>query len=197
VVRGKAENVRIGVLAAGLVLLASGCGFGAGSSGKEGDSLQVTREDGSQVKLPDEVHAWCGPGLFAKNSDTPNRRELWVVGGELPPEEEGVEPEAFWLFSWPTEGIERSPRLELPSETEAPGGHAAFFVYDSETPNELSSAEEAAKGTIEVEKWSCEKDDTVRITVDAKLYGELFQAPSATVKGEIEAVIGDPLPIPD
>jgi hypothetical protein len=188
--------MRIGVLAGGLVLLAAGCGFGDGSPGKEGHSLRVTREDGSQLKLPEEVHAWCGPGPFAKQEGASKGRELWVVGGELPTEEEGVEPVTFWVFSWPTKGIERSPRLELPSETEAPGGHAALFVYDSKTPNELSSAEEDAKGTIVVEKWGCEKSDTVRISVNATLYGELFQTPSATVKGEIEASIGDPLPVP-
>ena len=119
-----------------------------------------------------------------------------MLGGEFPPEEEGAEAETFWVFTWPTKGIERSPRLELPSETEAPGGHAALFVYDSETPNELSSAEEAAKGTIEVEKWGCRKGDSVRIKVDATLYGELFETPSSNVKGEIEASIGDPLPVP-
>ena len=91
--------------------------------------------------------------------------------------------------------MERSPTIKLPDEGEAL--HAALFVYDSETPNELSSSEEDAKGTIEVEEWSCEKGDTVRISVDATLDGELFETPTATVKGEVETVIGDALPIPD
>jgi hypothetical protein len=53
-----------------------------------------------------------------------------------------------------------------------------------------------AKGRVEVVEWGCEKGDTVRISVDATLDGELFKAPTATVKGEIEASIGDPLPVP-
>jgi hypothetical protein len=197
VAAGKAVDVRVGVLAVGVVLLATGCGSGNGSPGKEGHSLRVTREDGSQVKLPGEVHAWCGPGLFAPQAEherapsPPKPKELWVVGGQLP-EEYATAADTFWVLAWPTKAIERSPRIELPDE----GQHAAFFVYDSARPNELSSSEEDAKGRVEVVEWGCEKGDTVRISVDATLDGELFKTPTATVKGEIEASIGDPLPVP-
>jgi hypothetical protein len=192
--------VRFGVLAAALVFLASACGGGDGAADKGGSGIRVTREDGSQVKFPDEVHAWCGPGPFAPQAEhekaptPPKPRELWVVGGRLPAE--GAEDaETFWVFSWPTKAVERSPRIELPDEGEAL--HAALFVYDSEAPNELSSSEENAKGVIEVEKWGCEKGDTVRILVDATLDGELFETPTAIAEGEVETVIGDPMPIPD
>jgi hypothetical protein len=202
VVAGKVVGVRFGVLAAGLVLLASGCGGsdGDGSTSNGGASLRVTREDGSQLKLLDEVHAWCGPALYAPQAEDerapspPKPTELWVVGGRLP--DEGAEDaDTFWMFSWPTKMIERSPRIELPDEGTAQ--HAALFVYDSEAPNELSSSEEDAKGVIEVEEWGCERGDTVRISVDATLDGELFETPTATVEGAVETVIGDPMPIPD
>jgi hypothetical protein len=196
---GKVADVRFGVLAA-LVLLASACGGSDGARDKGGNGIRVTREDGSQVKFPDEVHAWCGPGPFAPQAEheraptPPKPRELWIVGGQ-PPAEEAEEADTFWVFSWPTKSIERSPRIELPDEGEAL--HAALFVYDSETPNELSSSEEDAKGVIEVEKWGCEKGDTVHISVEATLDGELFETPTASAEGEVETVIGDPLPIPD
>jgi hypothetical protein len=188
------------VLLIGAVLLATACGSGDGSPGKGGHSLRVTREDGSQVKLPDEVHAWCGPARSAPQAENetapspPKPTELWVVGGRLP-SERAEEADTFWMFSWPTKAIERSPRIELPDEGEAQ--HGALFVYDSEGPNELSSSEEDAKGVIEVEKWGCEKGDTVRISVKATLDGELFETPTATAEGEVDSVIGDPMPIPD
>jgi hypothetical protein len=186
------------MLAIGLALLACGCDGSAGSGEKGGSGLRVTREDGSEVKLPDEVHAWCGPARFAPQAEhegapsPPKPKELWVVGGRLPAER-AEEADTFWTFSWPTKAIRRAPRIALPSEVVP---HAVLFVYDSPERNELSSSEERAKGTVEVEEWGCQKGDTVRISVDATLEGELFQAPTATVKGEVETVIGDPLPVP-
>jgi hypothetical protein len=199
VAHGKVVGVRIGVLAVGVVLLATGCGSDDGSPDKEGHSLSVTREDGSQVKLPDEVHAWCGPARFAPPAEDerapspPKPTELWVVGGRLPAE--GAErADTFWMFSWPTKGIKRAPRITLPTE-DLP--HSPLFVYDSPERNQLSGSQERATGTVEVEEWGCRKGDTVRISVDATLEGELFRAPTATVEGEVETVIGDPLAVPE
>lgn len=198
--RGKVLGVRIGVLAVGLVLLATACGSDDGSPGKGSHSLRVTREDGSQVKLPDEVHAWCGPARFAPQAEhekapsPPKPRELWVVGGRLPVGR-AEEPDTLWIFSWPTKAVERSPTIKLPDEGEAL--HASLFVNDSATENELSSSGEKAKGTVDVVEWGCKKGDKVRLAIDATLDSEFFQAPTVEAVGEVEAVIGDPLPIPD
>jgi hypothetical protein len=178
------------VFVVSLVVLACGCSGGSGSSE---NWLRVNHEDGSRVTTPDDLHAWCGPGLFER-AGAPKGRELWVFAGTLPPEEEGIKPETFWMFSWPTKEIECSPRIELP-ETEAQ--HGPLFVYDAAGPNELSASEEDAKGTVVVEKWGCKKGDVVRISVDATLADEVNRVPTATAKGTIETVIGDPLPIPD
>ena len=192
---GKLVVVRLGVLAAALVLLASACG-----GGEDTADLRVTREDGSQVKLPDELHAWCGPGPVAPQGEDeraptpPKPMELWILGGRLP-DERAEEPDTLWIFSWPTKAVQRSPTIELPDEGEAL--HAAFFVNDSATENELSSSGEKAKGTVEVVTWGCEKGDKVRLAIDATLDSEFFQGPTAEAEGEIEAVIGEPLPIPD
>jgi hypothetical protein len=183
------KDVRVVLLALGLLVLLCGCATGD----ETGNELRVTREDDSRVKVPDELHAWCGAGPF-ESAGAPKGRELWIFAGTLPPEEEGIEPETFWMFSWPTKEIERSPRIELP-ETEAQ--HGPLFVYDAAGPNELSGSEEEAEGTVVVEKWGCKKGDVVRISVDATLGSEHFEGPTATAKGTIETVIGDPLPIPD
>ena len=71
------------------------------------------------------------------------------------------------------------------------------MVHDSATENELSSSGEKAKGTVEVLRWGCEEGDKVRLAIDATLDSEFFQGPTAEAEGEIEAVIGEPLPIPD
>ena len=191
--------MRAGLLAAGLVLVTCGCSIGDRSQAKGGDSLRLTREDGSQVKLPDEVHAWCGPARFAPPAEDesapspPKPTELWIVGGPLPAER-GERPDTFWMFSWPTKELQRAPRIALPTEAVP---HTPLFVYDSPERNQLSGSQERATGIVEVEEWGCQKGDTVRISVDATLEGELFQAPTATVEGEVEAVIGDPLAVPE
>jgi hypothetical protein len=188
------------MLAIGLALLACGCDGSAGSGEKGGSGLRVTREDGSEVKLPDELHAWCGPGPFAPQPEherapsPPKPMELWVVSGRLPVGR-AEEADTLWIFSWPTKAVERSPTIELPDEGEAL--HASLFVNDSATENELSSSGEKAKGTVEVVEWGCEKGDKVRLVIDATLDSEFFQGPTVEAVGEVEAVIGDPLPIPD
>lgn len=181
------------LLATAFLFLVCGCDVGGGSSATGGNSIRVTRDDGSQVKFSEEVSAWCGPH---RHGDGRDRFELWVVAGQLPPEKEDIEPTTLWLFSRSTREIEREPRIKLPDEGEA-RSHASFFVYDQETGNELSSSEEAAKGIVEVKEWGCEKGDTVRIAVDATLDSEFHEMPNAKAVGEVEAVIGDPQPIPD
>jgi hypothetical protein len=194
VARGKVAVVRIGVVALGFVLLASGCAAGAGSPAKSGNDLRVTRDDGSRVKFSDDLHAFCARASNYEGSGKPGPVELWVVAGELPPEEENRKPTTFWVFSRPTGEIKRAPKVRLPDEGL---GGASLFVYDADTEAEFSSHEERAKGWVEVQEWGCEKGDQVRISVDATLEDEYFQGPLAEAEGAVETVIGDPLPIPD
>jgi hypothetical protein len=193
VARGKAEVVRIGAVALGFGLLASGCG-GDGSPAKGGNDLRVTRDDGSRVKFSDDLHAFCARASNYEGRGKAGPVELWVVAGELPPEEENRKPTTYWVFSRPTEEIKRAPKARLPDEGL---GGASLFVYDADTEAEFSSHEERAKGSVEVQEWGCEKGDQVRISVETTLEDEYFQGPLAEAEGKIEAVIGDPLPIPD
>jgi hypothetical protein len=55
-------------------------------------------------------------------------------------------------------------------------------------------AEEQASGTIEVEEWGCERGDEVRLSVDATLGSEFFEAPTVRVDGTVETEIGEPPP---
>jgi hypothetical protein len=186
--------MRSAFLAVGLLLLACGCDAGGSSSARGGSAIRVTREDGSRLKFSDDLHAFCARASNYEGTGKPGPVELWVVAGEFPSEDENRRPTTFWYFRRPTEEIKRAPTARLPEEG---FGGASLFVYDADTKAEFSSHEERAKGSVEVQEWGCEKGDQVRISVDATLEDEYFQGPLADAEGEIEAVIGDPIPIPD
>lgn len=190
--------MRLAVLAIGLALCACGCDGGNGSGEQDESALRVTREDGSKIELPEKVRAFCARVL--RNEGDPDEEpfrqlELWVLGGEFPPERdrEGQEVATFWSFSGAAKQLERTPQARLPTEEDL----ASLFIYDSETENELASDQERSKGTIQVREWGCEEGDKVRLAIDVTLESEFFQAPTVEAQGEVEAVIGDPLPIPD
>lgn len=189
---------RVFVSAALVALLAAGCGAGDGNSGGGGTKgLVVTRDDGSRIDLPDPVRAWCGQEK-ALDGDGSTEQELFVLVGELPNDEEESNP-PFLIFAYPTKGIDRMPKVELPvDEVQA---HPRLFVLDprskserssqEQRPNELSSQEERAQGSFEVEDWGCDKGDPVRISFAATLQAEHLDGPTADVNGEIVTVIGD------
>jgi hypothetical protein len=182
------------LLATGLAMCACGCGGGNGSGDQS--ALRVTRQDGSKIELPEKVRAFCTQ--VRRNEGDPDEEpikqlELWILGGEFPPEKEGREAPTFWVFSGATKQIDRTPQARLPTDQNL----AALFVFDSETGNELASDQEQSKGMIQVREWGCEEGDKVRLNVDVMLESEFFQAPTVKAEGEVETVIGDPLPIPD
>jgi hypothetical protein len=190
--------VRLAVLTIGLALCACGCGGGNGSGEQGESSLRVTRQDGTKIELPEQVRAFCTQ--VVRNEGDPDEEpfrqlELWVLGGEFPPEreEEGQEVATLWTFHGAAKQLERTPQARLPTDQDL----AALFIYDSETENELASDQGQSKGTIQVREWGCGKGDQVRLAIDVTLESEFFQAPTVEAVGEVEAVIGDPLPIPD
>ena len=162
-----------------LALLLSGCGGGnddGAASDPDANVLEVTRNDGSRVEFSGTVRAWCEKG------------RVFVLGGRFPEEDE-EHPPAFWYLS----AAEGQETIELPAEN-------LLFVFDSavgSSGNELSSNEEESSGSVTFREWSCEQGDTVRVDVDATLDSEFHNAPSVDANGQVEAVIGDPIPIPD
>jgi hypothetical protein len=142
--------MRSAFLAVGLLLLACGCDVGGSSSARGGSAIRVTREDGSRLKFSDDLHAFCARASNYEGSGKPGPVELWVVAGELPPEEENRKPTTFWVFSRPTEEIESAPKVRLPDQGL---GGASLFVFDAGTEAEFTSDEERAKGSVEVQEW--------------------------------------------
>jgi hypothetical protein len=185
--------VRTGwVVLASLVLVAGCTSDDESSRPSDANALQVTRGDGSHVEFPPKLQVWCGP--VGDLEDGGSGTALHLVGGSLP-RDDVENPPSFWTLSRTRAGIEEHPELELP---ERGLGGPVLFVYDGETQNELASHQEEAEGTIAVEGWpGCRKGERVRIVVDATLGSEFSDMPDAKVEGEIVAVIGDRLDVPD
>lgn len=184
------------MLAISLALLPCGCGGGDASGGQGASGLRVIREDGSKIELPEKVRAFCA--MVVRNEGDPDempirQREVWVLAGEFPPEREGQEAKTYWVFYGAAKQLERTPQALLPTDQNLAG----LFVFDSKTDNELASDQEESKGMIQVREWGCDEGDKVRLVVDATLGSEFFEGPAVKAKGEVDAVIGDPLPIPD
>jgi hypothetical protein len=185
-------------LATCALVLVAGCSFDDDSPGDGGaNALHVTREDDSRVKFADEVHAWCAPYRDPDGEeDGDEPMSVYVFGGD-PPDPRGRDVSSpLWIFNRSVEDIKRSPELVFPHEE---GSHAALFVFDPETQYELSSMEEGSTGRLVVKEWGCEKGDAVRVAVDARLESEVGESLDTLtpVEGEIVAVIGDPIAIPD
>ena len=163
----------------------AGCGGGGGDSRQSAD-VTFTRTDGSQPTFPQKVRAWCGP----YDDESPETEAVHVMAGERRRDE----PTALWILSAVRADIERNPVTNLPNSfvsTEPQG--AGLFAYDAEDrENELSSAEEEAKGTIRVELEGCEPGDTVRVEFEEVVLGsEYFDLTTISVEGAVAAEIGD------
>jgi hypothetical protein len=167
------------LIALALALLLAGCGGDeddGAASDADANVLEVTRNDGSRVEFSGTVRAWCEDG------------RVFVLGGRFPKEDE-EHPPAFWYLS----AAEGQETIELPAEN-------LLFVFDppvGSSGNELSSNEEESSGSVTFRESGCEQGDTVRVDIDATLDSEYHDLPSARAEGEIESVIGDPIPIPD
>jgi hypothetical protein len=173
--------MRLALLAAAVVALACSCSSDEdGGDRPEASGLVVRREDGSRLEFPAGVDAWCEDG------------EIRVVGGRLPREDE-EKPPAFWFVSARVEEAESKGAFELPAGR-------LLFVYDptlGRDGNDLSSAEEDSSGSVVFEEVSCDRGETIRVAIDVMLASEYGGAPGVDANGEVEAIIGDPQPIPD
>jgi hypothetical protein len=172
---------------AAAVLVAAAC------AGDTAAGLRITRADGSRVAVAGGVRAWCGPTRGEATDELTGPRGLYVLGGRLPGDDE-QDPGSFWIFTRRETDLARATELSLPVSSQR---ETALFVLDAPRHNELSSAQEQASGTIEVEEWGCERGDDVRLSVDATLDSESFGAPSVRVEGTVETEVGDAPPQSD
>ena len=162
----------------------------AACAGDPAEGLRITRADGSRVAVPGGVRAWCGPTQGEATEELTGPPGLYVLGGRLPGDDD-EDPGSYWYFTRRQTDLERAAELSLPVSSQR---ETALFVLDAPRDNELSSAQEQASGTIEVEEWGCERGDEVRLSVDATLGSEFFEAPTVRVEGTVETEIGEPPP---
>jgi hypothetical protein len=165
------------LLAVVALALAAGCAGADASS--DANALEVIRGDDSRVEFTGGTRAWCEDGILS------------VLGGRFPKDDE-ERPPAFWYISANEDELSAEEPIDLPAER-------LLFVYDPEVGrdgNDLSSAEEESTGSVTFREWTCEQGEQVRIDVKATLASEYHNLPSVDANGEVEAVVGDPVPIP-
>ncbi len=161
-----------------LALALAGCGGGDDAAEPR---LAVSRADGSTVDTGRTLRAWCGVPPH-QGEDAP--LSLHVLQGDE------VGALSYLLFRAAVELLETTPRVELPRQP-ADSVTFALFVNDRERDNEAADVPEGGEGSVEVERWGCDRGDEVAITVDALLASEVGGDP-ILVTGSVTAEIGEP-----
>ena len=154
----------------------TGCGHGGG--------LEVTRQDGSQVDLPDQARAWCGAeDSFSIAAGQP--RALHVVVGAFPPRR--ARPGSYLYVARRLSALRRSPVFTADEDEDFP----TAYVFDAKTGNEVASNLNGARGTVRFHDVSCKPGDEVRVSLDTVLVSENSAGgPPVHVSGELRAKIG-------
>jgi hypothetical protein len=131
-----------------------------------------TREDGSEIVFPSsaETFVWCGD---------------WDSEVEVPALLIGfvdIEYATYWSLRAVVADIELEQPLSFPTtgDWREPEGVSVFL---NDPPNELSSGQSDASGTITFHALPCPGGDTVEFTIDAVLGSELHEGPSVAVTG--------------
>jgi hypothetical protein len=149
------------------------------------DQLVFSRPDGSRVAFKPDVAVWCGP-WEPGGAATPSVH-VWVggVGGRR----------AHWEMSAVVGDVQRRPLVRLPHgvSLEAPTGALLFAAHHR---NELSSAEEEARGTITFRRARCDERLVLDFRVHATLGSEFFGGERLKVRGRFRARSAPPQPAP-
>ncbi len=171
----------------GLLVVLAGCGGGGDADARQSVDVTFTRTDGSLATFPDTVRAWCGP----YDDESPETEAVHVMAGERRRDE----PTALWILSAVHADVERNPvtTLRTASTRRIRREPASSPTTPRDRENELSSADEEAKGTIRVELEGCEPGDMVRVELeDVVLGSEYHDLPPMSVAGTVVAEIGEP-----
>jgi hypothetical protein len=170
-------------------LALAGCG---GSDAAVDPGLRFTRADGSTIRIPLGVVAWCGPW-----NDLIPRRALHVGALAGPPRRV-----SYWrLWAIPRD-VESGDRVHSPVEFvwNRPRGVEIFVGDLEDTPggadtlggtNEASTQEEESGGWIEFDASGCEVGDEVAFTVDAVLGSEFGDDEPIAVEGSLRLRVGE------
>jgi hypothetical protein len=162
-------------------------------AGKE-SLIHFLRADGSAIRFPLAVAAWCGPW-----NDVIPTRAVHVATLDGP-----ARRVSYWYLWAVPEDVRAGRRVTFPVDFPAwnrPRG-AEIFAFDSEdTPggpdilgrtNEASTQEKQAGGWITFEAVGCELGEEVAFTVDAVLGSEFGDDQPIRAKGSLRVTIGEP-----
>jgi hypothetical protein len=193
-------------LIAGACLALAGCGSGSGgdeTAAREqragvGSTIRFLRADGSAIRFPLEVVAWCGPW-----NDIIPTRAVHVAALDGPSTRTRV---SYWYLWAVPHDVRAGRRVRFPVDFPAwnrPRG-AEIFAFDNEdTPggpdvlgrtNEASTQQEDSGGWITFDAVGCELGDEVAFTVDAVLGSEFGDDQPIRAKGRLRVTIGEPPP---
>jgi hypothetical protein len=138
------------------------------------NDLTVTRPDGTEVAYAPRVRVFCG----AWEPGVPERAIHVVVGRRA--------SGPYWKLSGVLADVAGGRVVPLPNafNFDAPSG-ALLFATDGD--NELSSAEEEARGRITFDHARCGPDLRVRVRIRATLGSELSDLPRMRVRGTFSA----------
>jgi hypothetical protein len=151
------------------------------------DGLVFTREDGTTFSFA-KARVSCG-----KSRNGGKRKAIFV--DSIPNPFSGKKTDASYFT---LEGVLRdiAPKGKVRFPHTAVFGHpsgAGMFVFDRDEPqaldgNELSTAQEEARGKIVFRKASCRPRPRVAFTIDARLGSEIFGLPNLKVEGSLHGV---------
>ena len=147
------------------------------------NDLVFTRADGSQITFAGTPRAWCGPWEEGE-IEAPSVRVLL-----LPSDFGSTQP--YWTLSSVRSDIQVGQPQTFPNDFvfDQPEG-TQIFVFDP--PNEASTAQAPASGSITFERVDCSIGAELRFTVDAVLGSEFGDGPTIRIRGRLSVPIGLP-----
>jgi hypothetical protein len=172
-VPGKAADVRVGLLAVGVVLLAYGCDDrGRTERPFVPGGMKVTRNDGSRVRFADRAVAYC-----LDHGDRKRTTRYFYVQADDGPRG------SYWIVRRRTDAIERSPAITFPDNE-----NGVLLVFDPVTGYKLRSNDPLASGRLVIEEWGCDHDDSARISVHGTLASDGRRKSVSRVDGDVVPV---------
>ncbi|UGS38066.1 hypothetical protein [Capillimicrobium parvum] len=159
------------------VALAAACALVASASTAEA-ALVFSREDGTAITFPGKTRVWCGP--WEEDVAVP---AIHVFAGRL------RHPQHHWQLSAVRRDVAPGTRLPFPLDFvfDHPRG-AQIFAADM--PNEASTAEEEASGSMTFTRTSCRRGGVVAFSIDAVLGSEFIDGEEIHVTGTFRGRVG-------
>ncbi|MGH7461895.1 MAG: hypothetical protein ACREMA_12845, partial [Longimicrobiales bacterium] len=142
-----------------------------------------TRQDGSRVQFPasSQVFAWCGDWEPREDIKVPSVRVMFGTPGTAP----------LWYLGAVVSDVKVGQAMAFPNSFVFDQPRSAL-LYLADPPNEASSAEDDASGSVTFEELNCRPGGSVRFSINAVLGSEFFEGPRVTVQGSFRAPIGLP-----